>query len=221
MSTSFDQIPGVGRPARDALTVAGHPDLESLDGVEWADMLALHGVGKRGLERLQAALQERGLSMSNAPEREERTAEWTRGNTGTNAPDLKTAETSQSPADFLDSLEPRRREHGNILLELFTRATGEQPVMWGPSMIGYGQTHYRYATGREGDTFHVGFSPRKAKISLYGLQGLPRTEELLARLGKHQTAVSCVYVNKPEDIDLEVLEELVRHAWETEPGGCA
>ena len=221
MSTPLEQIPGVGRPARDALTAAGYADLESLDGVEWKEVLGLHGVGRRGLERIQAALQEQGLGMRNAPAPEERTAEWTRGNTGENAPDLRTAQTQQAPADYVDTLEGRRREHGHLLLELFTRATGEEPAMWGPSMIGYGQTHYRYATGREGDTFHVGFSPRKGKISLYGLQGLPRSEELLGRLGKHQTAVSCVYVNKPEDIDLDILEELVRHAWETDPGDCA
>lgn len=221
MSTSFEQIPGVARPARDALTAAGYRDLESLDGVDWEAASGLHGVGKRGLERLQAALLERGLSMRNAPAPEERSAEWTRGNTGTGAPDLVTARTEESPAGYVEKLEGRRREHGRLLLEIFGRATGERPAMWGPSMIGYGQAHYRYATGREADTFHVGFSPRKARISLYGLQGLPRSEELLARLGKHRTAVSCVYVNKPEDIDLGVLEELVRHAWETDPGGCA
>ena len=221
MSTFFEQIPGVARPARDALTAAGYRDLESLDGVDWEAASGLHGVGKRGLERLQAALLERGLGMRNAPAPEERSAEWTRGNTGTGAPDLVTARTEESPAGYVEKLEGRRREHGRLLLEIFGRATGERPAMWGPSMIGYGQAHYRYATGREGDTFHVGFSPGKARISLYGLQGLPRPEELLARLGKHRTAVSCVYVNKPEDIDLGVLEELVRHAWETDPGGCA
>ena len=221
MSTPLEEIPGVGRPARDALTAAGHPYLESLAGVDWAELLGLHGVGKRGLERLQAALRERGLSMANAPEPEERAAEWTRGHTGVNAPDLRTAETTQSPAGYVDGLEGRRREHGRLLLEIFARATGEEPVMWGPSMIGYGRVHYRDATGREGDTFHVGFSPRKARISLYGLQGTPRSEELLGRLGKHETAVSCVYVNKPEDIDLDVLEELIRLAWETDPGACS
>ncbi|WIM71054.1 DUF1801 domain-containing protein [Corynebacterium suedekumii] len=221
MSTSFDSIPGVGRPARDALTLAGYRDLESLDGVAWAEVLELHGVGKRGLERIQAALQEKGLGMAGAPAPEERKAEWTRGNTGDNAPDLKTHATDQSPEQFVESLDtPRRVEHGRLLLEILHRATGAEPVMWGPSMIGYGQTHYRYATGREGDTFHVGFSPRKAKISLYGLQGLPRSEELLAKLGKHQAAVSCVYVNKPEDIDLAVLEELIAHAWQTPPQAC-
>mgnify|MGYP000907786563 CR=1 FL=1 len=212
MSTPYPQIPGVARPARDALTAAGYPDVESLDGADWEVVLGLHGVGRRVLERLQAALLERGLSMRNAPATEERDATWTRGN--------PTTQTGESAAAYVEKLEGRRREHGRLLLEIFARATGQRPAMWGPSMIGYGQVHYRYATGHEGDTFHVGFSPRKAKISLYGLQGLPRSEELLARLGKHQTAVSCVYVNKPEDIDLGVLEELVRHAWETEPGAC-
>lgn len=221
MTTPYEHVPGVGRPARDALAAAGHPDVESLDGAEWNVLLALHGVGERSLERLQTALRERWLSMANAPAPREREAEWTRGNTGVNAPDLRTAQTQQSPTDFLSSLDPRRQEHGRLLLEIFTRATGEDPVMWGPSMIGYGRTHYRYASGREGDTFRVGFSPRKAAISLYGLQGLPRSEELLGRLGKHRTAVSCVYVNKPGDIDPAVLEDLVRHAWETDPGACA
>lgn len=151
MSTSFDSIPGVGRPARDALTLAGYPDLESLDGVGWAEVLGLHGVGKRGLERIQAALQEKGLGMAGAPAPEERKAEWTRGNTGDNAPDLKTHATDQSPEQFVEELDtPRRVEHGRLFLEIFHRATGAVPVMWGPSMIGYGQTHYRYATGREG-----------------------------------------------------------------------
>lgn len=82
-------------------------------------------------------------------------------------------------------------------------------------MVGYGgEAHYRYATGREGDTFRVGgFAPRKAKLSLYGLQDAPRWEELSARLGKFTTGASCVYVNKPEDIDLEALAELIADAW--------
>ena len=150
MSTSFEQIPGVARPARDALTAAGYRDLESLDGVDWEAASGLHGVGKRGLERLQAALLERGLSMRNAPAPEERSAEWTRGNTGTGAPDLVTARTEESPAGYVEKLEGRRREHGRLLLEIFGRATGERPAMWGPSMIGYGQAHYRYATGGRG-----------------------------------------------------------------------
>ena len=77
-------------------------------------------------------------------------------------------------------------------------------------MIGYGDVHYTSHTGREGDWFQLGFSPRKAKISLYGLEG---DEELLAKLGKHTRGAGCVYINKPEDVDLDVLEEMIRVAW--------
>ncbi|GAB2503316.1 hypothetical protein CATRI_00550 [Corynebacterium atrinae] len=215
MSTPYDQVPGVGAPARRALQDAGYPDLESLHGISYPDLLALHGVGARGLERLQAALISQGLSLIDAPASPATSTIVTRGHTGTSAKDIKTHPTAVSPIDFVDGLDsPRRVKDGHLLLELFARATdGAEAVMWGPSMIGYGQAHYRYATGREGDTFQIGFSPRKAKLSLYGLQGHPRSEELLGKLGKHATAVSCVYVNKPEDVDLGILEELVRHAW--------
>ncbi|WIM67836.1 DUF1801 domain-containing protein [Corynebacterium breve] len=209
--TTFSEIPGVGKPAQRALEEAGYQALENLDGVEWADVLALHGVGVRGLERIQAALQEQGLSMQNAPEPEERTATFTSGNTGKN--ENKTEATSVDPRDYVEGLEGRRQAHGHLLLDLFSRATGTEPVMWGPTMIGYGEMHYKYATGREGDTFLVGFSPRKAKISLYGIEP---TEEL----GKFTSGVSCTYINKPEDIDLAVLERLVKEAYERGPAGC-
>lgn len=211
MSTEFDAIPGVPAPARRALTEAGYPDLEALDGVDFTALLGLHGVGKRGLERIQAALLERGLSLADAPAAEDRTATFTLGHTGENTADLRTQATGQSPAEYVEQLDsPRRVGHGRLLLEIFGRATGAEPVMWGPSMIGYGQMHYRYATGREGDTFRVGFSPRKAKLSLYGL---PHEARFLDRLGRHTTGVACLYVNKPEDIDLAVLEEMIREAW--------
>ena len=123
----------------------------------------------------------------------------------------KTKPTDASVEDFLAAVEPaRRRDEGRTLCALMQAVSGEAPVMWGPSMIGYGQMHYRYATGREGDTFRVGFSPRKAKLTLYGL---PHEERFLDRLGKHTTSVACLYVNKPEDIDLAVLEEMIREAW--------
>ena len=189
MSTEFDAIPGVPAPARRALTEAGYPDLEALDGVDFTALLGLHGVGKRGLERMQAALLERGLSLADAPAAEDRTATFTLGHTGENTADLRTQATGQSPAEYVEQLDsPRRVGHGRLLLEIFNRATGEEPRMWGPTMIGYGTLHYRYATGREGDTFRVGFSPRKAKISLYGL---PHDEECLGRLGKFTTGASC------------------------------
>lgn len=219
MATRFDEIPGVGRPARDALNQAGYPYLESLDGVDYKELLKLHGVGKRGLERLQAALVERGWRMVGAPKAEKREATWTEGHTGVNTEDYAGGLSDASPADYVSALETARRvRHGKELLELFGRATGAEPRMWGDSMIGYGELHYEYATGREGDTFKVGFSPRKAAISLYGL---PQESPLMKKLGKYKAAVSCVYINKTEDVDLEVLEELVREAWKAAPGqGC-
>ncbi|WP_222704351.1 DUF1801 domain-containing protein [Flaviflexus massiliensis] len=196
------------------------PDLESLNGADYHELLKLHGVGKAGLRHVHDALVERGMGLTGdipkAPG-----ATWTKGHTGENAKDIKTAQTEQDPARWLETLEwSKRTEQGKVLLELFTKVTGVEGVMWGPSMIGFGEVHYRYATGREGDTFHVGFSPRKASLSLYGLQGYPRSEELLAKLGKHKLAKSCVYVNKLEDIDLEVVAELIKHAWDSDPGDC-
>jgi hypothetical protein len=218
MGTSYDSLPGIPAPARRALAAAGYPDLDSLHDVAWSELLELHGVGKRGLERLQSALVKRGMSMRGAPEPEKRQAAFTLGHTGEGAGDIRTHATGQSPARYVEELDtPRRVEHGRLLLEIFHRATGEEPVMWGPSMIGYGQMHYRYATGREGDTFRVGFSPRKAKLTLYGL---PQEERFLSRLGKYTTGTSCLYVNKPEDIDLTVLEEMIRAAWAAGAGEC-
>lgn len=141
---------------------------------------------------------------------------WTRGHTGETAADVKTTVTDVDPRTFIDELPwPRRREHGRVLLEVFGRVTGAEPVMWGPTMVGYGEAHYVSPSGRQGDWFVVGFSPRKANLSLYGLQSGPRAEELLARLGKHKPGAGCVWINKPEDVDLEVLEELIRGGWES------
>ncbi len=133
----------------------------------------------------------------------------------------KTGPTDVSVEAFILALEPEaRREDAKVLDALFRRVTGEKPVIWGPSIIGYGQYHYRYDTGREGDFMRAGFSPRKARHSLY-LMGRYIDEEtgrtvdaLLARMGKHKTGASCVYVNKLADIDLAVLEEVVGVCWE-------
>lgn len=123
----------------------------------------------------------------------------------------KTQPTSVPVEEFLASVEhPVRRADGFALLELMRRATGQEPVMWGPSIVGFGTYHYRYGSGREGDSAAVGFSPRKAKLALYVLGYGTDTKELLARLGKYQTGVSCLYINTLEDVDLAVLEELVR-----------
>jgi hypothetical protein len=127
--------------------------------------------------------------------------------------------TAVDPADFLAAVEPAaKRDDAKVLDALFRRATGEPPAMWGPSIIGYGAYHYRYASGHEGDMCRVGFSPRKAKHSLYILECGNDSEEaafapLLARLGKHSRGKACLYVNKLADIDLEVLDEMVVLGW--------
>ncbi|MDO6654324.1 DUF1801 domain-containing protein [Anaerobacillus sp. 1_MG-2023] len=124
--------------------------------------------------------------------------------------ELKTKETDNSVIEFIESVDhPKKREDGYRLLDLFTETTGYEAKMWGPSIIGFGSYHYKYATGHEGDAPLVGFSPRKAKISLYLAQGEPEREEALERLGKHTTGKACVYVNKLADIDLGVLKELI------------
>lgn len=137
----------------------------------------------------------------------------------------KTQPHDLNPEDFIRTVEPpRRREDGLVLLDLFKRVTGYQPVMWGPSIIGYGRYHYRYDSGREGDFLATGFSPRKVSLSIYIMPGYQDYSEILSRLGKHKIGKSCLYVNKLADIDLGVLEELIgtglkdlNQIWAVEP----
>jgi hypothetical protein len=127
--------------------------------------------------------------------------------------EIKTKPTGESVDDFLDAVDhPVRRSDGKAVRELMERITGEPAVMWGPSIIGFGKYHYRYLTGHEADMCRIGFSPRKANLVLY-LGGFPRYEELLAKLGKHKSSKACLYVNKLADVDLLVLEEIVRETW--------
>jgi len=124
--------------------------------------------------------------------------------------DNKTQPTIISPAEFIASVEPdRRRKEGEILLELFEKTTGWKPKMWGPSIIGFGEYHYKYETGREGDFMATGFSPRKAKLSIYIMPGYSDYGSIMQRLGKHSVGKSCLYINKLDDIDLDVLTELI------------
>lgn len=127
----------------------------------------------------------------------------------------KTQPTSQSPSEFIALIpEERRRTQAERVLELMAEATGEEATMWGSSMIGFGAVHYRYKSGREGDTHKVGFSPRKSALSLYGLQGHPGSAELLAKLGTFTAGAGCVYVKKLEDIDLGILRKLIVNGFE-------
>jgi hypothetical protein len=103
----------------------------------------------------------------------------------------------------------QRRADALRILEIMRELTGEPGQMWGPSIVGFGSYHYRYASGREGDWFQTGFSPRKQNLSLYIMAGFERYEGLLAKLGKHKTGKSCLYINKLADIDEAVLREMI------------
>ncbi len=116
---------------------------------------------------------------------------------------------------YLESVEnKRRREDSLVLLKIMEEATGEPAEMWGTSIVGFGSYHYRYESGREGDMMLTGFAPRKAALSLYIMGGHERYDELMAKLGKHRTGSSCVYINKLADVDLAVLRELIAESVE-------
>jgi hypothetical protein len=132
--------------------------------------------------------------------------------------ETKTKPTQVTPESFIEAVDhPGKRADGKVFDALFRKVTGEAPRMWGPTIVGYGEYHYRYDSGHEGDMCRAGFSPRKAKHSLY-LLGCGGTDEameaLLSRLGKHSRGVGCLYVNKLADIDLAVLEEMIALSWQ-------
>ncbi|MFT8323044.1 MAG: DUF1801 domain-containing protein [Bacillus sp. (in: firmicutes)] len=123
---------------------------------------------------------------------------------------LKTKETENNVIEFIENVDnDKKKEDAYQLLDIFTETTGLQAKMWGPSIIGFGSYHYKYASGHEGDAPLVGFSPRKAKISLYFASDLTKREELLKDFGKHTTGKACVYINKLKDIDIKVLKNLI------------
>lgn len=127
--------------------------------------------------------------------------------------ELKTKENDSSVIEFIENVDsPKKREDAYRLLDIFTETTGCEAKMWGPSIIGFGSYHYKYASGHEGDAPLVGFSPRKAKISLYFAPGDTKREELLSKFGKHTTGKACVYINKLEDVNVEVLKELINQS---------
>ncbi len=124
--------------------------------------------------------------------------------------ELKTKKNDASVMDFLNSVEnDTRRSDALKVNELMNEITGEEPKMWGGSIVGYGSVHLKYASGRELDWMLIGFSPRKQSLSLYIMDGFKKYDELLSKLGKFKTGKSCLYVNKLEDVDIQVLTELV------------
>ncbi len=102
-----------------------------------------------------------------------------------------------------------RRKDARTALALMKKVTGEQPKMWGPSIIGFGEYHYKYASGREGDSPMAGFSPRATSMVFYIMGGVPGTDDLLKKLGKYKMGKSCLYINRLEEVDLGVLEKII------------
>ena len=128
---------------------------------------------------------------------------------------LKTQPSEQNVMAYLDQIEdPQQKEDALSILEMMKGISKEPPKMWGDSMVGFGSYHYKYASGREGDWFLTGFSPRKKQISLYIMAGFEAHEDLLKNLGKYKTGKSCLYIKKLSDIDKEVLEKLIRKSVE-------
>jgi len=123
--------------------------------------------------------------------------------------EARTKPTEVSVADFIAAVEnPKRRADAETLCALFQEISGEPPKMWGPSIIGFGSYHYRYASGHEGDAPRLGFSPRKAQTVVYVMSGFEGQEAMFARIGKVKTSVACMYVNRLDQIDLGVLREM-------------
>jgi hypothetical protein len=130
------------------------------------------------------------------------------------AAENKTGPTAADVGAYIAALEPpQRRTEAEWLSAMLTRVSGRSPVLWGPSIIGFGAYHYRYDSGRTGTAPRIGFSPRKGSHVLYMIDGFPEHAALLARLGRHSTGVSCLYVKRLSDVDSGVLEALAEASW--------
>jgi hypothetical protein len=130
--------------------------------------------------------------------------------------ELKTKPTNKKAIEFISGLtDEKRRQDATVILKMMQEITNENAVMWGDSIVGFGKLRYKYASGREGDWFLTGFSPRKQSLTLYLPSGFKKFNDLLSRLGKHKTSVACLYINKLADVDLNVLRELIGKAVET------
>lgn len=127
--------------------------------------------------------------------------------------ELKTKKTEASVEDFINSVpDEQKREDSFAIIGMMKKASGEEPKMWGSAIIGFGSTVLKYPTGRELDWMKIGFSPRKANISLYISMNAQEHADALSRLGKHKTGVGCIYINKLTDVDVNVLREMIETA---------
>jgi len=129
--------------------------------------------------------------------------------------ELKTKRNKGNVEAFLSSVaDEKKKQDSFTILELMQQVTGKEPEMWGDSIVGFGSYHYKYASGREGDWFVTGFSPRKQNLTLYIMAGFDEYDQLLSKLGKHSIGKSCLYIKKVEDVDMDVLKELVKKSVE-------
>lgn len=128
--------------------------------------------------------------------------------------DIKTKPTSISADSFIDNIpDEKKRKDSQVILKMMEKAMKVKPKMWGSSIIGFGDVRYKSpATGREVDWFKIGFSPRKANLSLYLNIDIKRHADALHKLGKHKTGVGCLYINKLEDVDVKILEKMINDA---------
>ncbi|MBS4044300.1 MAG: DUF1801 domain-containing protein [Chitinophagaceae bacterium] len=128
--------------------------------------------------------------------------------------EIKTKQTTASVENFILAVEDeQKRKDSFTLLEMMKKASGEEPKMWGKSLIGFGNKIYKSpATGREVEWLKIGFSPRKANLSLYLMMDIKKQAEILSKLGKHKTGVGCLYINKLSDVDLQILNQLIKEA---------
>lgn len=126
----------------------------------------------------------------------------------------KTKVTNKNPKDFLDTIEPEQKRIDSFkLLDMFKKVTGEKPLMWGNSMVGFGKYHYKSKRStQEGDWFKVGFSPRKQNLSIYIMHGNKNNTEF-QKLGKYKTSMGCLYINKLSDINQKTLEKLIERSY--------
>lgn len=126
--------------------------------------------------------------------------------------EIKTKPTAANVEDFINAVaDEQKRKDSFAILEMMRKATGEEPAMWGSSIIGFGNVRYKSPkTGREVDWLRIGFSPRKANISLYLTMDIKKHGDALEKLGKHKTGVGCLYINKLEDVDIRVLEGMIK-----------
>ena len=126
----------------------------------------------------------------------------------------KTVPTDVSVDDFLVTLSEQRQEEARQIIAIMRNVTGQTPVMWGPSIIGFGSYHYAYETGREGDAPAVSFAPRKANLVIYLADGVSRHEALLEQIGPHSTSAACVYIKRFSEIDLDALRKVIAASYE-------